>query len=175
MLLTRHYDIPDGWEPERGPDGTLLNPLPVQSLELKHTGASPEQNFSRRLIDAGVAEGWITMSKGKIVMHTTDEDLEYAIVRMPGMYCCHCDAKLVDDTSGASGRDHVQAMHGGQPSPDANNPAGFRQTHAYECVLDEGQHAKWQALDGSAVQYPYKRPSAAAPRARGRRRKAEGE
>ena len=157
MLLKRQYDIPVGWEPQRAPDGMLTNPLPVQSLSLKHTGTHPEQNFSRRLVETGLIEGWVSMSQGTLVVHTDEEDLKYTIVRMPGIYCCHCAAKLDDDATGASGRAHMHTMHADTASPDTTNPAGFRQTHAYECVLDAEQHATWQVGTGEKVRLPYRK------------------
>jgi hypothetical protein len=160
MLLKRHYNIPAGWAPERAPDGTLLNPLPVDHLEVKHTGVHPEQNFSRGLVDAGLAEGWLSMSRGKIIVHTAQEDLGYTVLKVPGTYCCSCDEALGEDQSGETGRRHVAANHAGEKSPDPNNPAGFRVTNAYECVLAKEQHSKWQFGEGTAVPYPYRRASA---------------
>jgi hypothetical protein len=148
MQLKRHYAIPEGWEPVRDAEGRLTNPLPVEGISVKHTGTHATQNFSRRLVDAGIAEGWMSMSRGMLTLHAEEEDLTYTILRMPGMYCCHCDAKLEDDPSGATGRAHLAAEHAGTPSPDPSNPAGFRVTNAYECELDEEQHARW---NGAAV------------------------
>ena len=145
MQLKRLYDMPEGWEPHRDEQGNLLNAPPIKGLKLKHTGTHPEQNFSRRLVEAGVAEGWASMGRGKIVLHTEGEDLEYTIVRMPGTYCCFCDAKLDDDTTGALPRAHIAQQHAGETCADKSNPAGFRVTNAYECVLDEEQHAYWNA------------------------------
>jgi hypothetical protein len=153
MLLKRYYDIPEGWEPKRAPDGTLLNPPKVDALDVRHTGTHQEQNFSRRLVDAGLAEGWLSLSKGILTLHTTQEDLTYTILRTPGLYCCHCDAALGEDASGAAGRAHVAAVHPGEPSPDAQHPAGYRHVHAYECVLDVKQHARWQRPAGATVSH----------------------
>lgn len=143
MLLKRLYTKPEGWEPQRAPDGTLTNPLPVTGLDVKHTGTHPEQHFSRRLVDAGLREGWLSLRKGMLTLHTAQGDLDYTVQRMPGLYCCHCDATLDDDPTGEAGRAHVAAMHADTASPDASNPAGYLRTHAYECVLDEVQHAVW--------------------------------
>lgn len=143
MLLKRNYDIPEGWEPERDAHGNLTNPLPVKSLTLKHTGVHPEQNFSRRLIDGGLQEGWLSLGHGQVVLHTEQGDLHYTVNKVPGSYCCFCDAKLDDDTTGTSGREHVREFHEGAESPDPSNPMGFRVTNAYECTLDADEHAKW--------------------------------
>jgi hypothetical protein len=156
MLLKRLYDKPADWEPERAPDGRLLNPLPVVGLSLHHTGTHKEQNFSRRLVEAGLAQGWVSMAKGQLILHTEDEDLTYTIVRPPGQYCCHCQADVGDDPSGQAGRDHVAQAHAGAASPDPANPAGFRMSHAYECVLEESQHARWnhQAVQAAKAAAP---------------------
>jgi hypothetical protein len=151
MLLKRLYDMPEGWEAERDETGTLLNRPPLWAMSIKHTGTHAEQNFSRRFIDAGMIEGWLSMGQGKITLHGVDEeteepvDLVYTVLRMPGTYCSHCDMKLDDDPSGASSRAHVADRHGETPSPDRQNPAGYRVTTAYECVLEEDQHAQWNA------------------------------
>lgn len=143
MLLKRLYDTPDGWVAERDADGRVTNAPPLKGLRLYHTGTNPAQNFSRRMVDTGLAEGWLTLGKGLLMIDTEQETLEYTIVRTPGTYCCHCDARLEDDPSGASGRAHVTQAHAGTPSPDPSNPAGFRVTSAYECTLNEAQHALW--------------------------------
>jgi hypothetical protein len=154
MYIKRLYDIPEGWEAERDAHGALVNPLPVKAITLKHTGpeSMPEQNFSRRMVDAGLQEGWMSMSRGKLTMHTDAEDLEYTILKMPGTYCVHCEAKLDDDPGGASNRAHVTEAHGDAPSPDPAHPAGYRVTNAYECVLREDQHARWSAQAVDAAQ-----------------------
>jgi hypothetical protein len=153
MLLKRNYDIPEGWEPERAPDGRLLNALPVKSLTIKHTGVHAGQNFSRRLVDAGVAEGWLSLRGRTLTLYTEQDELHYSVLHMPGTYCCHCDQRLDDDPSGASSRQHVETMHAEAASPDPNHPAGYRVTHAYECVLDEAQHAKWQVPAYATVSF----------------------
>jgi len=153
MLMKRLYDIPDGWEPQRNERGELLNPLPVAALSLKHTGTNPEQNFSRRMVDAGLQEGWLSMARGTLTLHTTEDDLAYTILKTPGTYCCHCDMRLDDDPSGASNRQHVEREHPGEASPDPANPAWYRVTNAYECVLDEAQHARWMRPEYATVSH----------------------
>lgn len=151
MRLKRRYDIPEGWEPERSEDGTLTNPLPIAGIDVQHTGVDASQNFSRRVVDAGVQQGWLTLSKGKLILHTNQEDLVYTVARTPGLYCCHCGASLGEDATGQSGQEHVRAMHKDEPSPDPSNPAGYRRTHAYECTLDHDQHVRWQRPAGATV------------------------
>lgn len=151
MLLKRIYEIPEGWEPERAPDGRLLNPLPIAGLHVRHTGVSQAQNFSRRLVDAGLREGWLTLSRGELLLHTAQGDLRYTVLRTPGLYCCHCEAALGEDVTGAAGRGHVASVHAGVPSPEGEHPGGYRHTHGYECLLDAVQHAKWMRPAGATV------------------------
>jgi hypothetical protein len=143
MKIKRLYDTPEGWEPERDAMGQVTNPPPLKGIALQHTGIREGQNFSRRFVDAGLAEGWLSMARGKLTLHTQEEDLVYSILHMPGTYCSYCDMKLDDDPSGVSNRAHVEDRHAGEPVADPANPAGYRVTNAYECVLDEEQHARW--------------------------------
>lgn len=159
MLVKRLYDIPEGWEPQRDAHGVVHNqPPPQDRVLLKHTGTNPEQNFSRRFVDGGLQEGWLSLGRGKLTMATVTQDgenvdLEYTVLKQPGTYCCHCEAKLDDDPSGASNRQHVTDLHGEAESPDPTNPAGYRITNAYECVLDEGQHARWAVPEYATVSH----------------------
>lgn len=133
MLLKRIYDHADAKAPK------------LSHIELKHTGTHAEQNFSRRLVEGAVAEGWMTLSKGKIILHAKPEDLTYTIKRAPGHYCLHCNAKIESDGLGAEARQHVASQHAGEKSPDPAWPHGYLVTNAYECVLEEGQHRKFKA------------------------------
>jgi len=174
MELKRIYRFPEGWKPERNvadpsratarnPLGLrdpsrqlndVLNPPPVDHFLVKHTGVNPEQNFSEKLIRAGQTEGFLTMSGGRLILHSKPENLQYKILRGPGYYCCHCGKELPDanlfikddqgePTDRTFGMEHVEQVHSGKKSPDSNNPAGYRRVNGYECVLEEGQHKKF--------------------------------
>jgi len=164
MLLKRIYDKPEGWERRVNiralggvaltdpmkPEGACLNPPPLSHIEIKHTGTSPEQNFSDRLVAAGLAEGWITLGKGKLVLHGKPEDLNYAVKRLPGYYCCHCrsalpDAGTIVAPGVTAGMQHVADAHSEKESPDPGNPAGYCRINYFECVLDSAQHEKFRA------------------------------
>jgi len=118
----------------------------LDHIELRHTGTSAEQNFSRRLVEGAVSEGWMTLSRGKIILHAKPEDLTYTIKRGPGHYCLHCGEKIESDALGAAARAHMAEKHDGMESPDRHWPAGYMVTHAFECVLDDKQHEKFKAL-----------------------------
>lgn len=133
MLLKRIYDHTDPKAPK------------LKHIEVKHTGVSAEQNFSRRLVEQGVAAGWMTLSKGKLVLHVKPEDLTYTIMRTPGHYCLHCGEVLTSDSLGEAARLHIAAKHADAKSPDAQWPHGYYVTHAYECALDIAQQEKFKA------------------------------
>lgn len=133
MLLKRIYSNETGKPPK------------LDHIVVKHTGVSVEQNFSRRLVEGAVAEGWMTLSRGKIIVHAKPEDLVYTVKRAPGHYCVHCGEKLDSDTNGQGARKHVAEKHAGAKSPDPQWPHGYAVTNAFECVLDEKQHAKFKA------------------------------
>ena len=91
----------------------------------------PEQNFSPRLIERGVTEGWLTVQRGEIIIHGDNRTLTYRIVLPPGYYCCHCNRALDDP---AEARSHIDEQHADEPSPDDNNPAGYRRDAFFACV-----------------------------------------
>lgn len=95
--------------------------------------ADQAQNFSPRFLDGGVAEGWLTMERGKIVIHGENRTLTYRIKLPPGYYCCYCDRALDD---GPAARAHIEETHAHEPSPDENNPAGYRRDNFFACVLE---------------------------------------
>ncbi len=125
----------------------ILTP-PVDHVLVKHTGTGEGQNFSTRFIDTGILEGWITMDKNKITLHTKPQNLAYTINVRPGRYCSHCGDKLPDDTRGLEARSHVREVHPGKKSPDPESPAGYAQVNAYLCTLDKVSHAKFKAGRG---------------------------
>jgi len=116
------------------PEDVVLEVLPgaVRGVQVLRAGA--RQHFSPGIIEGGVAEGWLSMGKGKLVIQGEDGAIVYRIARTPGHYCCHCQ-KAVDDGSG--GQAHVAAAHAGKVSPDPSNPAGYRRDNFYACVREE--------------------------------------
>lgn len=156
MLLKRLYKTPEGWErkvntrKESGelvdpaqPEGVCLNPPPLDGVAIAHTGVDARQLFSTRLVEGAIGEGWMSLSKGKLTLHATSDDLVYAVKRVPGHYCSHCVAKLEGEQAA---KEHVAAAHAGVPSPDKNNPAGYEKLNGYDCELDSAQHVKYRSL-----------------------------
>lgn len=139
MYLKRHY--------ARAEDGEITQPPRITALEVLHTGVSAKQKFSTGFIDWGVQAGFMTLSKGAIILHTEPEELNYKILKGPGRYCCHCGEKLDDDAIGEIARLHVKQRHEAKTSPDATNPAGYVMRSSYKCVLDAKQHERWRCTD----------------------------
>src|SRR4051812_17610297 len=69
-------------------------PFPTHVEVKEHRGEL--QNFSDRLVDNAVFEGWATLGRGKLTLHTADgdPDVEFNVLEVPGVYCCHCDERL---------------------------------------------------------------------------------
>lgn len=164
MMLKRIYKTPPDWAPVRnvrGPDGTLpdptrpegacLNPPALDYVSLGHTGIDRRQNFSERLIQTAIAEGWCSLGQGQLTLHVMPEDLVYTIERLPGVYCCHCGARL--EAGDRAARAHVAQQHAGAASPDPANPSGYRRVNAYECVLDARQHDRYRARPGKPLKF----------------------
>ena len=120
MLLKRLY--------HRAEDGTLT----VHGIQVLR--ARDRQHVSPNLIEQGVAQGWLSLAKGQLVIHGEAGAIVYRIDRPPGYYCCHCEAALDD---GPSGADHVQTLHPTAKSPDPSNPAGYRRDHFFACTRVE--------------------------------------
>lgn len=163
MLMKRKYRKPAGWTPEynvpgengRLPNphraaGVLLNPPPLDHVEVLHTGMSEEQNFSTRLVDRGISEGWIAVRDGKLVVYGKPENLEYDILKLPGRYSCFDGSKLPDDAddTGRQAREIIASRYPGQPSPDPNHPAGYYKINHYECKLNAAQQERFRLRKG---------------------------
>ena len=114
-------------------DGVVITPLILDYVKLLRSG--PKQKFSTGLVKAAVAEGWMTLTKGRIVLHTKPE-VSYKIVRIPGRYCCFSGDKLPDDATGAAAQAHIASNHKGKKSPDKQNPSGYCMLNAYDCVKE---------------------------------------
>jgi len=90
------------------------------------------QKFTQKYLDAGLEEGWLSMSGGKITISNLEgDDLAYEIVRKPGHYCCHCDMSVGGSKGGAK---HCNEQHSGIASPDPGNPSGYRLDNFYSTV-----------------------------------------
>lgn len=113
----------------------------LDHIQVNHTGTHPEQTFSTQMVDQGMAEGWISVVKGELVLHAKPEDLHYAILNGPGFYCCHDGSK---HATGKDAQNYTAKKFAGKPSPDANNPAGYRKLNGYELRLNAAQHAKFK-------------------------------
>lgn len=116
-----------------------------EGISVIHTGVARLQNFSRRFVETGIVQGWLTLSRGALTLHAQEEDLQYRILGMPGRYCLHCGLHWPGDPTGAETRAHISAEHAGMVSPDPQWPQGYRATESYECLLSEEQHARWKA------------------------------
>jgi len=90
--------------------------------------AKARQNFSTKLVEQGVVEGWLTAGRGLIVLHGPPETA-YRVRRGPGHYCRHCGDALEGE---AAARAHVAAAHAGQASPDPAHPGGYERLNHFE-------------------------------------------
>ena len=102
----------------------------VDTIKVKRL--SKHQNFTQKFIDKAVREGYATLSKGKVIIHTQDGDLEFKILRSPGYFCCHDNKSLGGEKEC---RDYVKDNFAGIDSPDKNNPSGYRKDNFHACEL----------------------------------------
>ena len=125
MLLKRRF--------EKNADGNLVldtdgKPV-ITRVDVKRY--SEKQNFTRKFIDKSLQDGFMSMSKGTIVLHTNPE-LTYKVILVPGIYCCHTDKRLGDQKEA---RKYIAENFKDVKSPDSNNPSGYRDDRFYACEL----------------------------------------
>lgn len=137
MLLKRHF--------ANGADKAATH------VEVKHSGLSPEQNFSDRLVDQAVKEGWMVVGDKTVTIKTDADPLNFALVRKPGYFCKSTGEsipvseanwlrfRLANDQRASA---EAKAWLAGKGLP-AND---YDITAAYHCVLDAKQHAKYRAV-----------------------------
>lgn len=87
------------------------------------------QNFAPDMLAGAMREGWARIRDDEVQLKgEADVVYRYSILRRPGTYCCYCHSQL--------DRDEVQThlrIHKG-PSPDKENPSGYRIVRCYECM-----------------------------------------
>lgn len=123
--------------------------IPVTHLEVRDTGASPEQNFSHRFVEDGVAQGWITLTADTLTVRAQPEDLVFALRRQPGYYCSSTGERIpISSTSWNSARRGELARAEALRWLTANGkePSDYEVTNAYECVLGDEQHARFRKV-----------------------------
>jgi hypothetical protein len=121
----------------------------VTHVLVKHTGVSAEQNFSHRLVEDGMAAGWIAITDDKLKMLAQPERLVYTLKREPGYYCISTGERIpvsarswASANRGTLARAEAQAWLKSKRLKDTD----YEVTNAYECVLDAGQHDKFHAV-----------------------------
>ena len=91
---------------------------------------------SKVIIQQGVAEGWASLGKGVITLHTAEDqpDIEFDILRAPGIYSCF-DGKRFASVKEA--QEALEPLLEESQSPDPDNPAGYLHTTSFECVVTD--------------------------------------
>lgn len=99
------------------------------------------QRFTPEFLNAAARQSWGKVSGGVLEVGTHGPAVRYQLTRSPGIYCCHCLEQLGDLGEGGTPAkaarllDHVAKCGKRKPSPDANNPAGYRSEHYHTGVL----------------------------------------
>ena len=124
----------------------------VSRVEIRHTGLSAEQNFSRRLVLQACGAGWMRLAGEQLLVVGDPEDLVYTIKRAPGYYCVSTGERIqvsqlaweqaVSQPAAVLASAEARAWLAGAAKA-AND---YEVTMAYECVLSEQQHGKFRAV-----------------------------
>lgn len=131
-------------------------PTSVSHIEMQRS--TERWHASPRVVEKGIAEGWLSVGGGKLTIKTAvdDQDVVYKIDRGPGHYCCECHAPLDGEHSA---RRHVLEEHASVPaklipkdnqelqdgfhalladqefeSSDGANPSGYCKLNYYDCA-----------------------------------------
>lgn len=156
MMIKRLFGDPNKTRPvvkideKTGATYTMNEPI-CTHVKVIETGVSREQNFSRRMVFAGLSEGWISLSPGTLMMKAEPEDLEYEVVREPGYYCVSSGERI--PVSQLAWEIFLQSGVGTQSSQEAKAwlashgkaANDYEITMAYECLLREDLHDKYKA------------------------------
>lgn len=121
----------------------------VSRVTVGHTGLKPEQNFSHRLIEAGIAQGWITLTGDTLTMAADPEDLVYTVKRTPGYFCKSTGERIpISMMAWASPKRDVLAYREAQAWLSANGKAAtdYEVGNDYRCVLSSTQHEKFRTV-----------------------------
>lgn len=121
MYLTKRFKPADDGDPRavknRHGDMVVVSYIRVDN-------ATDVGHWKTQRVQAGAAEGWLSLGDGKITIKTAPDldDLVYVIHRGPGHYCCECGIAL-DGQHPA--RQHVLLEHTGVEGKDAKAIAGM--------------------------------------------------
>lgn len=124
----------------------------VTHVLVKHTGSGDAQNFSERLVGAGVEAGWIVVEGETLTIKAQPEPLRYSIRRRPGYYVAGtCDRIPLTDAAWSQALSRTEATLAPREakaylSQRGLPVTGYEVTRAYECVLDAEQHDKFKAI-----------------------------
>lgn len=114
---------------------------------VKHTGTDEAQNFSHRVVEGGIADGWIEVGEDYLQIKTDGEPLRYRLNRTPGYYCVSTGERIpISAMAWASPRRGELASREARTwlAKAGKEPTDYEVTNAYECVLDADQHAQFK-------------------------------
>ena len=79
------------------------NPTTVSHIKVLEEPRNGTWNVSPRLMNGGLAEGWLSVGGGVITLKTAERepDVQYKITREPGHYCVYCGERLGNSKEGA--------------------------------------------------------------------------
>lgn len=123
--------VPDGIEMDA--QGTVrVKAGAVPSVKVHHAPA--QQKFTPTMIIRASMEGWMSLQGGRLTINGEEGVIVYRVIRTPGCYCCFDDAPMAN---GAAARAYIDAHYPGMPSPDPQNPHGYRVDNFYYCERED--------------------------------------
>ncbi len=85
---------------------------------------------STKIIDKGIAEGWLTLDEDIVTLITAEgePDVKYKVIAPPGYYCCHDGEPLPGEKEAQA---YVKQNFAGKDSPSKQHPAGYARHNFY--------------------------------------------
>jgi hypothetical protein len=129
-------------------------------VQVLHTGTSPEQNFSRRLVMQAISDGWMRLEADKLIVKGEPEDLEFTVLRTPGYYCLSTGERMpISDLAWQQAVSQPLATLATAEAQAWLATTGkargdYEVTMAYECRLDAAQHALYRAVSEGGIVRP---------------------
>ena len=137
MYLKRHY--------AKNSDGSLVldaggNPM-VTNIEILRLPKNGVQRFSNKMVNSGLAQGWLSLSKKYITVHCVKRGAhKFRIQSIPERECVFDGHKLpsvYEDPTGVLAREYVQRNHLAKVKAGEHH-CGYTVQNYYETKL-EGQ------------------------------------
>jgi len=141
MLFKIIHERDEAGEFKRNPDGSLI----LKHVKILLPFMPPQHLWMPEFLERAQKEGWLKVRNvagetytsptnpraGELLVFLADRPCAYRITNPPGLYSCYTGERLPDKTAAIK---HVAQQKA--PSPDPQNPSGYRRMRWFESTLE---------------------------------------